>query len=525
MKVIFIKLQKLKPFFYFLIFTAFYLKGLILFDPDFGWRIKAGEYFWQNGIPKTDVFTYTMPNFPWVDHAWGMSLVFYLVNKYLGYPVLVFFATFLVMVVMIILSRFIKNNNVFKSGGLNFVISSRFIPSYLFKLKLLDIHPFNCFLFFFSASIFLPFFGVRAQVIGWLFFSLLVYLFSETRIYLKYGLFLPFLFLIWVNLHGSFSLGISILVIYVLLKFTKKREISFKDLLILFFSIMATFINPYKGSVWREVWSSVSDSNLRFKIAEWMPALTMFDLTIVFWISLSFVLIKKYFKKYSSFELFVFVFLFIQALSSRRQIPFLTIFSFPLLIKSINFFVNDVRKLKSGILRFKKVYKIALAISFVTFLVQMYFSLRSAYFLRPESFYPVGAVNYLKKNLPKGEIFSYYGWGGYLIMNLPQKKVFIDGRMPSWRWDPKNLPDLNNAFKVYDDILSGKVDYGEVFKKFNIDTVLAVKQDENKLYEYLFKVMRSIAKLKDSPSFIESIENDDWIRVYEDDISVIYQKS
>jgi hypothetical protein len=42
---------------------------------------------------------------------------------------------------------------------------------------------------------------------------------------------------------------------------------------------------------------------------------------------------------------------------------------------------------------------------------------------------PVDATAFLK-SLPanKGQIFNSYNWGGYLIFNYPEQKVFVDGR-------------------------------------------------------------------------------------------------
>jgi DNA-directed RNA polymerase subunit RPC12/RpoP len=52
--------------------------------------------------------------------------------------------------------------------------------------------------------------------------------------------------------------------------------------------------------------------------------------------------------------------------------------------------------------------------------------------LREDVYYPKKAVVYLKNNLPQGNIFAPFGWGGYLVWHLPEKKVFISGQMPHW---------------------------------------------------------------------------------------------
>jgi hypothetical protein len=41
---------------------------------------------------------------------------------------------------------------------------------------------------------------------------------------------------------------------------------------------------------------------------------------------------------------------------------------------------------------------------------------------------PVEAVAFLKQEQPAGPIFNSYNWGGYLIWELPEYPVFVDGR-------------------------------------------------------------------------------------------------
>jgi hypothetical protein len=42
--------------------------------------------------------------------------------------------------------------------------------------------------------------------------------------------------------------------------------------------------------------------------------------------------------------------------------------------------------------------------------------------------FPVAAVSWVDANRPPGNLFNAYNWGGYLLWNLPQYPVFVDGR-------------------------------------------------------------------------------------------------
>ena len=42
--------------------------------------------------------------------------------------------------------------------------------------------------------------------------------------------------------------------------------------------------------------------------------------------------------------------------------------------------------------------------------------------------YPAAAVRFLQESQPPGPLFHAYEWGGYLLRELPEYPVFIDGR-------------------------------------------------------------------------------------------------
>ena len=515
-----------------LVFTLllFILKGYVYLDPDFGWRIKAGEIYWNQGIPKTDPFSYTMPSFPWVDHAWGTTLFFYLINSSFGYLGLSFVMAILVVAVLLISSNsiskifyhkdFYKNTEIFLGG--------KILPKLFIKIDFDKLHFFASLSFLLVASVLFTFFGIRAQVVSWFMFSLLLYWLSDKERWKKVRLFAPAFFLLWTNLHGGFALGIFVLILYLALKFYRDKKVDLLESLILLFCLLSTFINPYKGGVWREVWSSVSDTNLRWKISEWMPALTMFDVSMVFLISLSLIFIWKYRKNFNLFELSLYSFLLVQAIGSRRQLPLWAIATLPLTTKGIFYFWKDSQKIKNAVSRFGNVYKTAWLLVLFLFFFQAFFAFKEAFFIGKGGFYPTQAVSYLSQNPPGGEIFSDYGWGGYLILNLPKKKVFIDGRMPSWRWDKYPDRELSSAFDTYNSIPKGETDYKEIFDKFGIDTVLTTKDTKSSASNFYQKAENFLTLFgwkKTDFRFLETLEKDNWKKVYEDNVSVIYQKN
>jgi hypothetical protein len=168
-------------------------------------------------------------------------------------------------------------------------------------------------------------------------------------------------------------------------------------------------------------------------------------------------------------------------------------------------------------------------ISLILLFIQTYTNIWSAFVGTggKAPFYPAKAVVYLRENLPQGNIFSDYGWGGFLIWQLPQKKVFVDGRMPSWRFNPPNLFESPSAYDEYLKIVNWEIPYQDAFKKYDIDTVLFPTKESsltNLLEEKLRNLETKLGKDKKDYNFIEEIKKDGWLEVYRDRTAVILKK-
>jgi hypothetical protein len=91
--------------------------------------------------------------------------------------------------------------------------------------------------------------------------------------------------------------------------------------------------------------------------------------------------------------------------------------------------------------------------------------------------FPVEAVKWLKKHpeAVRGEMFNDYGWGGYLLLALPERRVFVDGRNDFYG------ADLIEEFNVVDDAKPG---WDGVLEKYGVGwTILPGKHPLNRLLE------------------------------------------
>lgn len=450
------------------IFLAIFVKINLFLDPDFGWHLQTGNLILSSGIPRTDPFSYTMPNFPYVDHAWLTD---------------VFIA---------------KLFPVIGIGGLALMVSAVIIGAVLITRGNLVINILAlCILFSFSS--------VRPQVISWLFFAFLIYLIFNPNQFKKWRLIVPGIFFIWANLHGGFTAGLILL--------------AFFDFPIFLVSLLATLLNPYVFGLWREIWSTLTDVSLHSTIGEWQPIYFFLHPAFIFLFLLCTATIIRYWKKFTPSQLLIFTFFSVAIFTAVRNITIWVFVAGAVASQGIQFLTKEIID-KESKKRLDLAIKFVLTLSVIFFIFSALFTFSDKSLLVDGRFYPKQAVSYLKINLPEKNIFSPYGWGGYLIWKLPEKKVFVDGRMPSWR------QDNYSAFEEYNKILSGKIDYKPIFSKYNINTVLwSAPSEQTSLFDPIQLKVNKIFNIKPpEPDLLVRLKTDGWQKIYQDQTAVIYQK-
>lgn len=463
-----------------LLFSLIYFqKARIFIDPDFGWAIRMGDLILKGGIPRTDPFSYTMPSYPYVDYEWLTHIGTSLVYMRLGYSGLALIFTIIAVAGILICVS--KSDRIFKP----------------FQILLVSVVLF-------------PFFGIRAQVISWFFLALLCRVVLNERVWNKYKYFIPTLFLIWSNLHGGFVIGLIILM------FVYPSKQSFINLTVVTTSVLVTLVNPYGFSLWQEVWIALIDMPIRVYINEWRSLFFSTSLISFFSIAFFSAFIIYYLKKYNIFEILLFYLMLIAAFSSSRNLPLFIIYAVMLSERGINKFIADVNGNKSNRDRFHRLYIFIFLIVSILAFFEIKYNYPIAIGRTEALYYPQKAVEYLSRNLPTGQIYSSYSWGGYLDWKLPQKKVFIDGRMAGWRQNP-TLSESEYIFDENNSLLLLKISLSKTFKKYNIDTVLlpSVWMSEN-----------PNNKLPDTAQkFVKELKKNKFREVYRDEVAIIYSKN
>src|SRR3990167_4780713 len=91
----------------FLSFILFNVKSYLLLDPDFGWHLKVGELIIKTAVvPKTDIFSYTMLSYPFVDHEWLTNVILNIGYQKIGWTGLALVFSFISILSILIILKF-----------------------------------------------------------------------------------------------------------------------------------------------------------------------------------------------------------------------------------------------------------------------------------------------------------------------------------------------------------------------------------------------------------------------------------
>lgn len=460
---IFEKLINFFPYFFVFLATIHFPT-----DPDLGWHLKYGEYFFQHGkVLRENTFSQLMPDFKWANTSWATDLISYFTFHNFG-----FFGLSILGALIITLTFYFFS----KGTKLSF-----FEKSLIFPIVIYFMNPLNTISF-------------RGQLLSILFLGILSYLLSIYEQKRKIAFIIPILFLFWSNLHGQFLIGllllsgwitVRLLNNYFLLKINLSKiftEGKFLGLVFLL-SIAASLINPFGFGIYNDTLRYFINPDLKL-IAEYLPfndlSTPWWNLiivaTITTWGGVLLLAENKLIDKIPKASLFLITYLL--SLFVRRYAWMMYYLSFPLLKPVAHFVEPNTKKYKyiSG----------AVILLFATGII-FYFKLPFSryYNFSWENYCDFNycsdkAVEYIvKNNLQKNNLLTMYNWGGWIIWNYPQIKPTIDGRMHLWR-DEKGYSGFEEFFAL-------EQNFTDVDKS-SYDTVFI--SPEKQIYKRLLKLVK-----------------------------------
>jgi hypothetical protein len=384
-----------------------------------------GQLFVQQlSIPTDNLYSYTYPDYPFVNHHWGSGVIFYLVEALTGFPGLTVF--FIVLSLLTLL--------------LFFDLAVRY-GSFALAAPL--------------ALLVIPVLITRHEVRPEVFSYFLSGLFLQVLLRYKYGnlssrwLFcLPLLQIFWVNLHIYFFIGFFLVGAFVLESligwvFQKDREelVRVKSLaLTLFLTVLAACLNPsgVTGAVYPflilkgyEV-PVIENYPVHAVLREGIPFLPFPYFVIVLGLlcfSWLYAAVKAP-KSLSVANFLLSLFFSLFAWWAIRNFAFFAYFVLPLTAMNLkNLFGNEDRA--SSSLSTLRVSAALVGIAIVLILINPVYLLSSGRGPRGVGLEEgnTAAAEFFVKEKLQGPIYNNYDVGAYLIYFLyPSHRVFIDNR-------------------------------------------------------------------------------------------------
>ena len=450
-------------------FAAILLFGLLAMtarpatDPDLWWHLRTGQWIVETGhIPHSDPFSFTRAGHAWVSHEWLSEVVFYELWKHAGAAALIVFSAI--------------------------ITTAGFLLLYLRCLLYGAKKHWAAAATVFGALASAPSWGVRPQMFTFTLASLLLWL-LESANKLESGnknkedrprllFWIPPLFLLWLNLHAGFALGLALLFAYGLglvmetaagnTPWQQARPIVLRVLLLLLACLALVPLNPSGAHLYRYPFDTLRSSGMRSFIVEWFSPdfhdwlYRPFSLV---WLLLLTALASSRSRPRGRVIVPLLLTSF-AALDAVRHIPIFVLVAIPVIAAALPFASASpaTSQQRPDSSRFRPLFNVAVVILIAVFALMKWVSLARSQDAHEAEQYPQRAVALLQASAQPQRIFVYYDWGGYAIWKLyPEYRVFVDGRADLYG------DGLLRQFKTAMQLRTG---WRDVLDRWKVETVL-----------------------------------------------------
>ena len=431
MKRILLKLLSFLPYLIVFLFSLY-----VPSDPDLGWHLKYGEYFFQHGsVLRDNTFSTMMPHFHWANTSWLTDVLTYGVFHLGGFVGLSVLGAVVVTLTFYFFSK-VANLTLWDQA---------FLFTFLLYLE----QPVNAVSF-------------RGQQLTLLLVGVMYYLIGFYKVRPKIFLLLVPLFLVWANVNGEFLLGLALFALWIgsylgqkmyashkgldtgaSLRHAQAEKVQTNDheirylLGVYVVCLVATLVNPFGIGIDTAALSHIGSPLLK-DVSEYTP-FAMYSQ--VWWneievgVLLLLGFLSLFFKGKVSEKLPLLVcslLLFALSFAVRRYAWPAYYLIMPLLTPLVRFIQPDGKK---GTLIGATIFLAILL--FLSIQSQLPFSKYKEYTWNsycdsPNVQCSTDAAVYIQRHHLTKNLLTLYGWGGWLIWNYPDVKPAIDGRMHLW---------------------------------------------------------------------------------------------
>jgi hypothetical protein len=446
-------------------------------DPDIWWHLRNAEYLFQNHqLPRHDLYSFTVAGAPWINHEWLAEVPYYLAWRTWGLGG-VNATTFVVITFIFLCLLYLcyQESRHFKAS-----IAACCFCTFLAKVS----------------------YGPRTILFGYAYLVILLIILQRFRRKGHAPLWLvPPLFCLWINTHGSWSLGVilfSIIAAAGLLKNgwgrmdaepwspSQIRKLVVTGLA----SVAALFVNPFGARLVFYPFDLAFRQKLNIShVAEWV-SVDFHDLrgklVLVLLIALFLTALLRR-RRWTVVEVGLLLFALYSGLTYIRFLFLLAIVVAPLLAKMLDFVPHYRPEVDTPLIN-------ALVICLMIAGMVHYWPLTAQMQRTVDEQYPTKVLPFLKTHPPAGPMLNGYLWGGYLELNDRNVKTFVDSRV-----------DIFEYAGVLQDYLD----------------LLALKQPKTILDKYK---IRYVLFSHDEPLTYVLEHDPEWKEVYRDELSVLLER-
>ncbi len=471
-------------------------------DPDMWWHLATGRYIVERHvIPREDIFSYTAAGRRWFAHEWLTDVLMYLLYRAGGTPALIVGAS------LVVTATFMLVYHSARSGGAGARGTSPYVAVFTVLVAA------------FASAIT---WGARPQLLNALFLALFHAILLRSRTpdlqaricNLQRGILwpLPVLTALWANLHSGFYLGLVVTGVvlsgdalsYLLTSANERVKhyptpVALRNLaLTLVLCVFAALVNPNGYHMLLYPFGTLGSGAMQSYIQEWASPdfhrreYWLFALLLLGG-SLALALARREDAPVSPplSGLFLFFSFGFAGLVSVRHIPLFAVVAAPTVGRALEGLLHLRFRGEGGGLPLLNWALLLVMIAGVGWRLSDVLVKEQQV---ERTSYPVDALEFIREHgLAEKRVYNSYNWGGYLIWH--GLRVFIDGRA-----DVYGDAFIHEYMLAY--WLQG--DWRVPLEHYDVDYILI----ESEL---------PLARLLE--------ERDDWVRVYQDRLAVIFVRS
>ncbi len=450
------------------------IQGLVLFaifcmaignispENDIYWQLKIGESIWKYHIfPTRDPYNFTNPNAVWTLEEWTVEVLFYLLQTYFGWWVLILLKAVIVTTAFAILLHILNKMKI----NLYLSLAALFLAAMVNTRGYWSVFP----------SLFEYLFVVVA------FYCMELYRQGKFRLW---PFVIPFFSLLWANSHASFFLlegiTISYIVGSIIGRYLQKRFpgfspwdglFSLKQIrdagLATFVAFLMPFFSPNFYNTWlypfiisgAKFSTTYVNEYISFpNYVSFFQSSYLVSFSIILFVGVVLLMLFSI-NKVNPIDVILLMLFSYLAFRAFRHLAIFSLIALPLFVRYASIWFREYRGWLARSL-IKDVLMIVLILSFLFW----YKTKQVPFGLGIDmSGFPVDAANFVLRNHIEPNMFNHYNYGGFLIWKMPGYKVFIDGRLEMY---------LGQAGDDYLTVLEARPGWEKVLDKYHVNFFL-----------------------------------------------------